>query len=156
VSETAASDIEAGKQLILALWKALSDRDWDTIPTLVSDDCIYFDVPVGPSVSARGGADIVKRLKIGLAPLTAYENHSGVLVGDGTDFIYEHSETWTFDSGEVAVLPFCTVHKVVDGKITVWKDYWDYPTLQRQAPADWLERMAGADSSWHFDATGLV
>jgi len=156
VTEVTSTDIEAGKTLVLALWKALSDRDWEGIPPLLSDDCIYFDVPVGPAVSARGGDDIVKRLKIGLEPLTAYENHTGVLVSDGVNVLYEHSETWTFDTGEVAVLPFCTVHKVENGKITIWKDYWDYPTLQRQAPADWLERMAGADTSWHFDATGLV
>ena len=150
------SDADPTKALVLSLWQALSERDWDAIPPLLSDDCIYFDVPVGPSMSARGGPDIVKRLQIGLQALTAYENHSGVLVSDGENVIYEHSETWTFDSGEVAVLPFCTVHKVRDGKITVWKDYWDYPTLQRQAPADWLERMAGADTSWTFDATGQV
>ena len=62
-------------ETVLALWRALAARDWDTIPSLVSDDCIYFDVPVGPSVSARGGADIVKRLKIGLEPLKDYTNH---------------------------------------------------------------------------------
>ena len=75
---------------------------------------------------------------------------------NGEDVLYEHSETWTFSSGEVAVLPFVTVHKVTDGKVTIWKDYWDYATLANQAPKDWLQGMAGADTSWHFDATGLV
>ena len=146
----------SNSETVLALWQALAARDWDAIPTLVSDDCIYLDVPVGPSVSARGGADIVKRLKIGLEPLKDYTNHNGVLVENGEDVLYEHSETWTFATGEVAVLPFVTVHKVVDGKVTIWKDYWDYATLANQAPKDWLESMAGADTSWHFDATGLV
>jgi limonene-1,2-epoxide hydrolase len=143
-------------ETVLALWRALAARDWEAIPALLSDDCIYFDVPVGASMAARGGTDIVKRLKVGLAPLTGYTNHDGVIVGDGENVLYEHSETWTFDTGEVAVLPFVTVHKVHDGKVTVWKDYWDLATLQGQAPADWMDRMAGADLSWHFDATGLV
>jgi hypothetical protein len=39
-----------------------------------------------------------------LAPLTAYTNHDGVIVGNGEDVRYEQSETWTFDTGEVAVL----------------------------------------------------
>ncbi len=138
------------------MWAALAARDWDAIPPLLSPDCIYFDVPVGPSGSARGGTDIIKRLKIGLEPLKDYTNHLGVIVENGEDVLYEHSETWTFDTGEVAVLPFVTVHKVVDGKITVWKDYWDYATLFNQAPKDWLERMAGAAATFNpFDASAL-
>jgi limonene-1,2-epoxide hydrolase len=142
--------------LVLSLWRALAAREWDAIPPLLSDDCIYFDVPVGPTHSARGGADIVKRLKMGLEPLTDYTNHDGVLVANGEDVLYEHSETWTFNTGEIAVLPFVTVHKVVDGKITIWKDYWNYATLLNQAPKDWMERMAGVDTSWSIDASGLI
>jgi limonene-1,2-epoxide hydrolase len=147
VTETAA---------VLALWRALAARDWHAIAPLLSDDCIYYDVPTGAALAARGGPDIVKRLKVGLAPLAAYLNHDGVMVSNGEDVLYEHSETWTFNTGEIAVLPFVTVHKVRDGVITLWKDYWDFATLQRQAPPDWMDRMAGADLSWCFDATGVV
>jgi ketosteroid isomerase-like protein len=142
--------------IVLALWQAVADRDWDAILPLLADDCLYLDVPTGPSLAARGGVDIIKRLKVGLAPLASYVNHDGVMVASGEDVLYEHSETWTFDTGEVAVLPFVTVHKVRGGKISRWKDYWDFATLQSQAPPDWMDRMAGADLSWCFDATGLV
>ena len=141
---------------VFGMWKALSNRDWETLKTFVSDDCIYVDMPVGPAAAARGPEDIVKRLKIGLEPLAGYENHDGVLVSNGTDAIYEHSETWTFKTGESGVLRFVTVHKVVDGKITLWKDYWDMNGLTSFAPPTWLEELATADMSWVFDATGLV
>ncbi|MCB9415981.1 MAG: nuclear transport factor 2 family protein [Mycolicibacterium sp.] len=141
---------------IFGMWKALSNRDWETLKTFVSDDCIYVDMPVGPAAAARGPEDIVKRLKIGLEPLAGYENHDGVLVSNGTDAMYEHSETWTFKTGESGVLRFVTVHKVVDGKITLWKDYWDMNGLTSFAPPTWLEELATADMSWVFDATGLV
>ena len=59
---------------VLGMWKALSDRDWDSLTTYLSDDCIYLDVPVGPAAAARGPDDIVKRLKIGIEPLASYEN----------------------------------------------------------------------------------
>ena len=52
--------------------------------------------------------------------------------------MYEHSDTWTFGTGEQGVLRFVTVHKVVDGKITVWKDYWDMNSLVSFAPAQSL------------------
>lgn len=138
------------------MWQALSKRDWDAVKSFLSDDCIYVDVPVGPSAAARGPVDIVKRLKIGLEPLADYVNHSGVLVTNGSDAMYEHSETWTWESGETAVVPFVTVHKVVDGKLTLWKDYWDLGTLTSQAPPSWTEDLASADTSWVFDATGSI
>jgi limonene-1,2-epoxide hydrolase len=141
---------------VLGLWQALSKRDWEAVQTFVSDDCIYLDMPVGPAAAARGPVDIVKRLKIGLEPLADYVNHDGLLVTNGADAMYEHSETWTWETGEVAVLRFVTVHKVVDGKVTLWKDYWDMGGLIAQAPPTWVEQLAAADTSWIFDATGLV
>ncbi|WP_328356563.1 nuclear transport factor 2 family protein [Mycobacterium sp. NBC_00419] len=143
-------------ETVLGMWKALSARDWDAVKTFVSEDCIYVDMPVGAAAAARGPEDIVKRLKVGLEALAGYENHDGVLVSNGVDAMYEHSETWTFKTGEQGVLRFVTVHKVVDGKITLWKDYWDMNGLTSFAPPSWLEDFAEADMSWIFDATGLV
>lgn len=141
---------------VLGLWKALSSRDWEAVKTFLSDDCIYADMPVGPALAARGPEDIVKRLKVGLEPLASYVNHDGLLVSNGSDAMYEHSETWGWDTGETALLRFVTVHRVIDGKVTIWKDYWDLGGMTSQAPPTWLEDMAKADTSWVFDATGLV
>jgi ketosteroid isomerase-like protein len=138
------------------MWQALSKRDWEALQTFLSDDCIYFDVPVGPAAAARGPADIVKRIKIAFEPLADYTNHDGLLLTDGPHAMYEHSETWTWQTGEQAVLQFVSVHKVRDGKVTLWKDYWDMGSMTAQAPSTWLEDLASADTSWLFDATGLV
>jgi len=151
------SDVSA---TVRGLWQALSKRDWAALPTFLSDDCIYVDMPIGPTAAARGPVDIVKRLKIGLEPLADYVNHDGLLLADGTHAMYEHSETWTWISGEVAVLKFVSVHEVSVqngvGKITLWKDYWDLGGFTTQAPPTWMEQLAGADTSWVFDATGLI
>ena len=141
---------------VLGMWKALSDRDWDAMKTFIAEDCIYVDMPVGPAAAARGPDDIVKRLKLGLETLAGYENHDGLLVSNGTDVMYEHSETWEWASGQIAVLQFVTVHRVTDGAITLWKDYWDFGGLANHAPADWMEQLAKGDMSWMFDATGLI
>lgn len=144
------------EDVVLGMWKALSARDWEKLKTFIADDCIYVDMPVGPAAAARGPEDTVKRLKIGLAPLAGYQNHDGVLVSNGEDVMYEHSETWDWVTGERAVLQFVTVHKVRDGKIVLWKDYWDFNGLAAHAPADWMEQLAQSDMSWIFDATGLI
>jgi limonene-1,2-epoxide hydrolase len=143
-------------ETVLALWRALSCRDWKAVKTLLSAECVYVDMPVGPTLAARGPDDIVKRLKVGLEPLADYENHDGVLVSNGADVMYEHSETWRWKSGETAVLQFVSVHRVDDGRVSLWKDYWDMGSMTAQAPPTWLEDLATADTSWIFDATGLI
>ncbi|MDT5326405.1 MAG: hypothetical protein QOF25_3557 [Mycobacterium sp.] len=70
--------------------------------------------------------------------------------------MYEHSETWVWPTGETAVLRFVTVHRVENGKVTIWKDYWDTSGLTATAPPSWLEELAAADTSWIFDATGMI
>ncbi|OBG41939.1 limonene-1,2-epoxide hydrolase [Mycobacterium alsense] len=151
---TQASEV-AVDDVVIGMWQALSRRDWDAIKTFLADDCLYVDMPL-PAFGARGPEDIVKRLKVGLEQLAGYENHDGVLVSNGADVMYEHSETWTFESGEQGVLRFVTVHKVEDGKITVWKDYWDMQSLVSFAPPNHFENLATGDTSWVFDASALV
>ena len=143
-------------EAVRGLWQVLSARDYDGIADWVTDDCIYLDVPVGPTLAARGPTDIAKRLRVGWGDLAAYENHDGLLVADGEHVIYEHSETWTFASGEVFTLPFCTVHRVRDGRVSLWKDYWDYGAVMNNAPASWVEGLASADTSWVYDASADV
>jgi limonene-1,2-epoxide hydrolase len=138
---------------VLGLWRTLSARDYDGIADWVTDDCLYMDMPLGPSLSARGPADIAKRLQVGWGGLSGYENHDGLLVASGNDVMYEHSETWTFPTGEVFTLAFATVHQVRDGRVSLWKDYWDYGAIMNNAPASWVEELVNADTSWVYDAT---
>ncbi|CAJ1503278.1 nuclear transport factor 2 family protein [[Mycobacterium] burgundiense] len=139
-----------------AMWRALSERDWAGMQQHLSEDCIYLDVPVGPAAAARGPVDIVKRLKIGLEPLASYQNFPGLMVANGLDVMYEHREQWHWATGESALLNFVSVHQVQNGKITLWKDYWNMGALADSAPPTWLADFADADMSWVFDATGLV
>jgi limonene-1,2-epoxide hydrolase len=145
----------SAEDVVVGLWQALSRRDWDAVKSFLSDDCLYVDMPI-PAGSARGAEDTIKRLKVGLEDLAAYENHPGLLLSSGSDVMYEHSETWTFATGEQGVLRFATVHKVIDGKIAVWKDYWDMNSLASFAPPNHFENLAAKDYSWVFDATDLV
>jgi limonene-1,2-epoxide hydrolase len=143
------------EQTVLDMWKALSGRDWDALKTFLSDDCLYVDMPM-PAVSARGPQNIVTRLKIGLESLSSYVNHDGLLLSNGVDVIYEHSETWGWSSGETVRLAFVSVHRVENGKITLWKDYSDFNTLLSAAPPSYVESLGAVDTSWVFDASELV
>jgi len=145
----------ANVDVVQGLWSAVYDRDWERVAQHLGDDAIYYDVPTGPTTAAKGPAGIVARLRLGLEELTGYTHRPGAVVAAGDTVMLEHAETWTWATGETVTLPFVTVHRVEDGKVVLWKDYWDYETLRRGAPADWEERLFAADvSSWLYDATG--
>ena len=145
----------SAEQTVLGMWKALSDRDWDLVKSFLADDCLYIDMPM-PAVSARGPENIITRLKIGLESLSSYVNHDGLLLSNGVDVVYEHSETWGWPSGESVRLPFVSVHRVENDKITLWKDYSDFNTLLSAAPPSYVESLGAVDTSWVFDASELV
>jgi limonene-1,2-epoxide hydrolase len=137
-----------------AFWRALYARDWTALRAFFTADSIYFDVPTGPSSAAVGPDAIEQRLRLGLDPLSGYDHGEGVIVADDDVVMTEHTETWRFETGEVVTLPFVSVQRVHDGRITLWKDYWDFQTLMNGAPAWWHERLATADLSWVTDVTG--
>jgi limonene-1,2-epoxide hydrolase len=144
------------RDVVSAFWNALYSRDWEHIPSFFGPDSIYYDVPTGPATAAKGPEGIEARLRLGLETLSGYEHSEGVVVAEGDIVVTEHAETWHWASGESVTLPFVSVQRVVDGRIVLWKDYWDYQTLMNAAPAEWQERLANADLSWIFDATGVA
>jgi len=144
------------KVVVAAFWEALYDRDWPRIRSFFGPDSIYYDVPTGPSTAAKGPENIEARLRLGLDGLAAYDHAPGTVVADGEHVVTEHAETWHWPAGETVTLPFVSVQRVVGEHILLWKDYWDYQTLMSGAPADWQERLANADLSWIFDATGIA
>jgi limonene-1,2-epoxide hydrolase len=141
-------------EVTAAFWAALYLHDWDDVASFFGVESIYFDVPTGPATAAKGPADIVARLRLGLDPVSAHEHGPRtVVVTDPPVVMTEHTEIWHWPTGESATLPFVSVQYVRDGHIMMWKDYWDYNTLLNSAPADWQERLFSADLHWLFDAT---
>lgn len=138
-----------------AFWAALYDRDWPHIRSFFGPESIYYDVPTGPATAAVGPAGIEARLRLGLEGLAGYEHIAGV-VAEGPDgvVVTEHTEVWTWETGETVALPFVSVQRVTGGVIQLWKDYWDLQTLMGAAPPAWHERLDTADLSWVVDVTG--
>ena len=100
---------------------------------------------VGADGGARGPDNIVKRLKVGLENenLTNYANHDVLVLTNGVDAMYEHLETFTSTNGETASNhSIVSVHKVSDGKVSQWKDYWD---LNAIANTTWFQSGAASE-----------
>jgi len=129
------------REIVTRFWATLYARDWAGLETFFSADAEYTDVPSPADDLAVGPAQIVRRLRLGIEPITDYEHHLTVMVADGDTVMTEHAETWRWHTGESVTLPFCSVHVLRDGLITRWWDYWDLQTLMGAAPAWWIEHV---------------
>ena len=128
-------------ELIEAFWTDLFNRDFDAVGAWCTPGGNYRDVPA-PEEGAFGPAEVAARLRLGLEPLAGYEHVPGwKIIGQGDTVITEHSEHWTWASGEEVVLPFVSVHELDGDKVTRWWDYWDLGTLMAAAPAAWVEHI---------------
>jgi len=131
------------KKVVQEMWAALYRKDWEGVASRIADDGHYEDVPA-PDPGADGPANVVKRLRIGLDPIVRFEHDIHRVVAEDENVVVEHTETWHFETGEKLVNQFTTIHVVENGKIKLWRDYWDLNTMMAQAPQWWLERIAKA------------
>ena len=139
---------EDNKRVVSQLWECLYRKDFDGVAACMADDGLYEDVPA-PDGGARGPANVVKRLRVGLDPVARFEHEIHRVVAEGDSVLVEHTETWHFETGEQLTNQFVTVHEVRDGKISLWRDYWDLDTMMAQAPKWWIERIARhSEAEW--------
>ena len=133
--------IEANRKTVETMWSALSAMDWKTLKSCLSDDVHYEDVPT-EDPGAHGPENVVKRLAIAFDQLIDHQHTIHHLVCEGDVVFLDHTEVWTFKTGEKASNQFATLHEMKDGKVTRWSDYWDVSGFVAQFPAWFLEEMA--------------
>lgn len=132
------------EQLAQAFWRALYSRDWQKVAGFFDDESHYEDVPA-PDRGADGARAITGRLRIGLESIDGYEHQCERIIAQGDVVVTEHTEHWSWSSGEKVSLPFVSVQVMSGSKISLWRDYWNLPTLLDGAPAWWLEHIMQFD-----------
>jgi ketosteroid isomerase-like protein len=134
---------DGNREVVARYWEVHFRRDWPATAAAFADDCHSTDVGIGDP-GATGPAEIIARLRLGIDPLEGYEHRPGaLLVAEGDHVVTEHIERWRFPTGEVVDHPFASVMEVRDGRIARWHDYSHLGNLLDNAPAWWLERIAG-------------
>jgi ketosteroid isomerase-like protein len=136
--------VEANKQVVQMYWDALASRDWNGMKALLTDDAHYTDVGL-PGPGATGPDAVVNRVKLGIELLSSYEHLPGAnMLAEGDLVMTEHTERWTFRTGEVIDHSFVSVTQLRDGKIFRWHDYSNISNIIDNAPAWWLEQLSKA------------
>ena len=119
------------------LFVDLDRLDFQAVAGHCTDDCAYEDVPY-EAATVVGPAAIRAKLEMGLGMLERIPTTIHELVESGDTIMVERTEVWHHRTGERATLKVAAVFKFRDGKITLWRDYWDAKTLFAQQPASWL------------------
>ena len=135
------ANAETNRNLIERFWQDLYAREFEKLGNYFADDAHYEDVPT-PDSGAVGPAAVIARLRIGLEPIEKYVHHTHRMVSEGDTVVTEHTEDWHFHTGEIVSLPFVSIHVIREGKISLWRDYWDLSTLMSGAPQWWIDRLA--------------
>lgn len=133
--------IAENRKTVETMWDALSRMDWETLKSCLHEDVHYEDVPT-EDMGARGPENVVKRLAIAFDQLIDHRHVIHHMACEGDVVFLDHTEGWTFKTGEKVEHKFATMHEMRDGKISKWSDYWDVNKFVGQFPQWFLEHMA--------------
>jgi limonene-1,2-epoxide hydrolase len=122
------------------LFVDLDRLDFATVAAHCTDDCVYEDVPYAEA-TVVGPEAIRAKLLLGLGTLERIPTTIHELVESGDTILVERTEVWHHRTGERATLRVAAVFKFRDGRLVLWRDYWDARTLLGQQPADWLPEI---------------
>ena len=107
--------------------RAWSRLDPDELAEYFTEDGIYHNIPIDPVA----GRDNVRQFIAGFsASWTATDWEIVSLMADGDTVVCERVDRTKTEQGEVD-LPCCGVFEMRDGRIRVWRDYFDLGTFMQ-------------------------
>jgi limonene-1,2-epoxide hydrolase len=115
-------------EVVDAFIGAIERRDLEAAVALVSDDCEYDNVPMEAVVGPRAIADLLRPL-IGSCAEVDWVVRRQVAVG--AVVMNERLDRFLI-AGRWVQVPVCGVWEVVDGKIRLWRDYFDLQGFRSQ------------------------
>jgi limonene-1,2-epoxide hydrolase len=115
-------------EVVRAFMAAAAVRDYDLAMTLLAEDVEYQNMPL-PAVHGR--AEVRETLEALLALCTDSEWVVHRELSDGSLVMNERTDRFLL-KGEWVDLPVAGVFEVIDGRIALWRDYFDLPTIMNK------------------------
>ena len=112
-------------EVVRAFLAALERLDVDAALALVADDIVYQNVPLPP---ARGRAEFEKQVRFLERFFTGFEAEVHHVAADGPLVLTERTDA-LIRGGVRAAFWVDGTFEVVDGRITVWRDRFDWLTV---------------------------
>jgi limonene-1,2-epoxide hydrolase len=116
-------------ELVTALVRACEARDLDRVCSLVTDDIEYDNVPMGKVYGPDG---VRKVLSAGVTQeATDIEWRILEQIEQGDIVMNERVDCFLVNDTWIEI-PIAALFKVRDGKICLWRDYFDLDTYRKQ------------------------
>jgi len=124
-ADTATIDEPAEVGVVRSFLAALEALDIDAALELADDEIVYQNVPLPP---ARGKAAFAKQMR-GMAKYgSGFEAQLHNI--KGSDGVVLTERTDVLEAGRLrAAFWVCGTFEVRDGKVMLWRDYFDWPTV---------------------------
>jgi limonene-1,2-epoxide hydrolase len=116
-------------EIVTAFCAAWDRLDWDAIHAHLSDDIFYHNIPMEPTQ----GIDAFKAA-FAAFPVSeaAFEIHH--IAASGNVVLTERTDRFLL-AGKPIVIRVMGVFEIQDGKIAVWRDYFDLAQFAGQMPS---------------------
>jgi len=133
--------MKTASELVTAFIRAVEAGDLDTAVSMVTDDVLYDNVPLGPVT----GPEAMRRILSGGVSKAAERIEWVVThqVGEGDVVMNERVDRFLID-GQWLEIPLAGLFVLREGKIAVWRDYFDLASFQRQREAAGLTGPSGS------------
>jgi len=115
-------------ETVNAFMKAAADRDYDTAVSYLTDDIEYQNMPLPPVNGKQAVRDTLDML------LANAEGSEWVVhreVESGNIAMNERTDRFLI-GGKWMELPVAGIFELRDGKIALWRDYFDLETIMKQ------------------------
>ena len=115
--------------IVTALIEACERRDLDAVCALVTDDIEYDNVPIGKVFGPDGVRSVLSGGVTAAASQVEWVVHRQVENGDTV--MNERTDRFLVD-GRWIEIPIAAVFEVRDGRVALWRDYFDLESYRRQ------------------------
>lgn len=114
--------------IVERLVAAFNARDVDAVIALFTPDAVYHNMPTTPVA----GLDAIRRLvESFVKPAERIDWRILNIAQSGHTVLTERLDRFIIQ-GKTVDLPVMGAFDIRDGKIAAWRDYFDFPTWQRQ------------------------
>lgn len=114
---------------VTALIHACEARDLDAVCALVTDDIVYDNVPIGVVHGPEGVRSVLSGGVTQAATAIEWVVHRQV--ADGSTVMNERTDRFLVE-GRWVEIPIAAVFEVRDGRVALWRDYFDLESYRRQ------------------------
>ncbi|HKA03616.1 MAG TPA: limonene-1,2-epoxide hydrolase family protein [Acidimicrobiales bacterium] len=128
-------------ETVTAFIQALTSGDVETARSLCHEDLVFENVPLEPR-RQQGRDAILAGLGNLVALCTRVEWEVPHQMESGASVANERIDRFWFDDGIAAEVPVMARWDVIDGRIALWRDYYDLSMWDRAFPQGYFAYMA--------------